>query len=561
MLNSIDVAIIVGSLLLVTSVGVMAGRKRAESARSYFLGGNRMPWWLIGTAFVATGISSEQMIGTVGVTYEQGMGIANWEWFSLPCYTLVLTFFIPIYLKNRVATVPGFLADRFGPACGTIYSCMLLVFYVCIYTVTVLYAGSLAFSRVAFPEVAAHWPCYETISRCFASWGMEFTDQVAAHCAFYIVLLVIVAAVGAYSIHGGLSSVMWADLFQCILLMAGGITLFFAALSHIPGGWTELVAKSPVRMHLYQPPDHPMAPFLGMIIATFGAFTFYQVGNQAMIQRMLAARSAWDALMGLVAASFINFLRPLVTCFLGLAVYHWIFVMHRDAPLEKGDLAFTFALGRFAPSWGVRGIVVAGLVAAVMAALSAQVNAASTLFSNDIYRKLIRPAAGDREMVRVGRFASFTVLLLAAVISPVVGYYSIFKFFQFSLTAIAIPFMATALMGILWKRVNYPAALFGLVGGVLITATLLTVFSGVKGVPKLHFFYIGGIAEVVVMIGIGAVTLATAPPDAAKVAPYVWNLRVLQAYDDALPRPWYQQVKLWWLIIAGIWFYLYWKFW
>ena len=108
--------------------------------------------------------------------------------------------------------------------------------------------------------------------------------------------------VGAYSIHGGLTSVMWADLFQCLLLMAGGITLFFAALGHIPGGWSALVAASPARMHLYQPPDHPMAPFLGMIIAVFGAFTFYQVGNQAMIQRMLAARSTWDALMGLVLA-------------------------------------------------------------------------------------------------------------------------------------------------------------------------------------------------------------------------------------------------------------------
>ena len=158
-----------------------------------------------------------------------------------------------------------------------------------------------------------------------------------------------------------------------------------------------------------------------MIIATFGAFTFYQVGNQAMIQRMLAARSTWDALMGLVFAQFINFLRPLVTCFLGLVVYHWIYVMHQARAAGEADLAFTFALGKFAPAWGVRGIVVAGLIAAVMAALSAQVNSASTLFSTDIYKKFIHKEAGDHEMVRVGRIASFTVLLLAAVISPVVG--------------------------------------------------------------------------------------------------------------------------------------------
>ena len=381
---------------------------------------------------------------------------------------------------------------------------MLLAFYVCIYTVMVLYAGSLAFSQVAFPDIVGH----------------ELTDM-----RFYFILLLIVVGVGAYSIHGGLTSVMWADVFQCLLLMVGGITLFFTALSYIPGGWETLVKDSPARMHLYQPPGHEMAPFMGMIIATFGAFTFYQVGNQAMIQRMLAARSTWDALVGLIFAQFINFLRPLVTCFLGLVVYEWVDVMNKAPALAKPDDAFTFALKNFAPDWGVRGIVVAGLIAAVMAALSAQVNSASTMFSNDLYKKIIHKGASDREMVRVGRIASFVVLVLAAVLSPIVGLFGIFTFFQFTLTAIAIPFMATALMGVLWKRVNYPAALFGMVGGVAITVFYMLLFTGTlsASIPKLHFFYIGGISEVTIMIGITIVALATAPPDYKKIAPYVWR--------------------------------------
>ena len=116
----------------------------------------------------------------------------------------------------------------------------------------------------------------------------------------------IAVGVGAYTIHGGLTSVMWADLFQCILLMVGGITLFWIALSNIPGGWAGLIeAKQigePQRMHIYQSPD-TQAPFLGVCLATFGAFTFYQVGNQAMAQRMLSARTTWDALVGLVLRS------------------------------------------------------------------------------------------------------------------------------------------------------------------------------------------------------------------------------------------------------------------
>ncbi len=531
MLTSVDILIILASMALVVGVGIIAGRRKGETAHGYFLGGNRMPWWLIGTAFVATGISSEQMIGTVGAAYEHGMGIANWEWFGLPCYALVLTVFIPVYLKNRVTTVPQFLADRFGPACGTIYSCMLLAFYVGIYTVTVLYAGSLAFSEVT-------------------GWN------------FYCVLLLIVVGVGAYSIHGGLTSVMWADLFQCILLMVGGITLFFCAWAEFPVVGARWLPRAPMRMHLYQPPGHEMAPFAGMIIATFGGFTFYQVGNQAMIQRMLAARSTWDALMGLILAQFINFLRPLVTCFLGLVVYHWIFVMHQHEPLSKPDLAFTFALRDFAPAWGVRGVVVAGLIAAVMAALSAQVNSASTLFSTDIYRRLIHRDASDREMVRVGRIAASVVLLLAATLSPIVGWFGIFKFFQFTVTAIAIPFMATVLMGLLWRRVNYSAGVFGLVGGVAITSLLLTLFSGQwTAIPRLHFFYVGGIAEVIIMLGIAIVTLSTAPPDENKTSPFVWHVGLLRTYDAGTRRPWYQQIKLWCGVVTVIWLYLYWRFW
>ena len=145
--------------------------------------------------------------------------------------------------------------------------------------------------------------------------------------------------------------------------------------------------------------------------------------------------------------------------------------------------------------------------------------------------------------------------------------------------------MATVLMGILWRRVNYAAGVFGLVGGLIIQIVLAVLFCGhlvggltwllglqfvadhphfmswVAGIPKLHFFYIGGIAEVVIMIGIVIVTLLTAPPDYRKIVPYVRRVQLLKAYDEGLRRPWYQQLKLWWGLVAAVWFYLYWRFW
>lgn len=550
MLTTIDVVIILASMAFVIGVGIFAGRKRGDTAHGYFLGGNKMPWWLIGTAFVATGISSEQMIGTVGVTYDYGMGIANWEWFGLPAYTLVLLFFIPIYLRNKVTTIPGFLADRFGPAVGTSYSCLLLFLYVFVYMSMVLYAGSLAFSHAIFGQNPQTW---QTI----------------------LVLLIIAIGVGAYTIHGGLTSVMWADLFQCLLLMVGGVTLFLCALHQIPGGWGAMVegakaAGVPERMHLYQAPDHPMAPFAGMLIAVFGAFTFYQVGNQAMVQRILAARTTWDGLMGLILAQVINFFRPLVTCFLGLVIWHWIHVMHQSPEMVKTladnkDLAFIFALEKFAPA-GVRGVVLAGLIAAVMATLSGLVNSTSTMFSADIYKKLLRPEASDRDMVRIGRTASFVALCIAACISPIVGELGgVFKFFQNALTYIACPFMATVLMGILWKRVNYAAGLFGLVGGFFIEVALGIIFSGQfeksLGIPHLHFFYVGGIGEVIIIIGMIIITLCTSPPDPAKISRFIWRPQLLETFDEGVRRPWYQQVKLWYGIVTVIWLFLYWYFW
>ncbi len=214
----------------------------------------------------------------------------------------------------------------------------------------------------------------------------------------------------------------------------------------------------------------------------------------------------------------------------------------------------------FAPT-GVRGMVVAGLIAAVMAALSGLVNSTSTMFSTDIYKKFIRREATDREMVRMGRMASFAALLIAACISPIVGELGgVFKFFQNALTYIACPFMATVLMGILWKRVNYAAGLFGLVGGFFIEVTLGILFSGyiapltvIKDnagiptalqldlahpyIPYLHFFYVGGIGEVIIIIGMVAVTLLTNPPDYARVARFIWRPQLLRAYDEGVSPP------------------------
>jgi SSS family solute:Na+ symporter len=525
----IDLIIVVASLLIVIAVGLWASRRRAETASDYFLASGRLPWWIIGSAFVSTSVSSEQIVGTTGAAYKQGMVIANWEWWTLPTYTLLIVLFIPIYLRNRVTTVPDFLERRFGPLCRDIYSWVMLAAYVMIFLVAVFWSGSLAIADLM-------------------GWKQS------------VVLWSMVVIVAAYTIKGGLTSVMWTDAAQCAMLVIGGLVLYFYALSEIPGGWRAMVQAAPERFHLYHPPTDPEAPFLGLVVASAGAFLFYQAGNQLMVQRVLGAKSVWDGMMGIVFAGFINLIRPLVTCFLGFIVYHWIDVLHRAEPLPSADLSFSFVLKTLSPQWGLRGIVLAGFIAAVMSTLSALSNSTDTIFSWVVYRMLIEPGASDRRTVFVGRIASLLSLVIAAALAPVaLGTSSIFKYFQTGVTYLATPFISVMLLGILWRRTNYAGALAGIVGGLIIQIGLgiaVPIYW-----PKLHWLYIALIAQVLAMTVTVAASLLSQPTSDQQWRPFLWTPGLLRQLSEEQPRPWIQSLWIWAGLYAAIWIGIYVWFW
>ena len=560
-LSPIDIFIIAASLLLVVVVGLRAGRAQDKSSSSYFLASGKMPWWIIGTAFVATSVSSEQIVGTVGVAYKQGMGVANWEWFTLPAYTLLILVFIPMYMRNKIATVPEFLARRYGPLCSDIYSWVMLIAYIFVFLVPVLYGGTLAFSQLT-------------------GWN------------FHLVLWSIVLLISAYTCKGGLTSVMWADVIQCLLLVGGGIALFFVALVKIPGGWSAMETARPDRYHLYCPTNDPVAPLAALLVGISTVMIFYQAANQVMIQRVLSARTLWDGLMGIVWAGFINIFRPLITCFLGFIVFHWVHEMHQAPDMieqlnKNPDLTFPFALKTFAPSWGLRGLILAGFLAAVMSALSALANSTATLFSLEVYRKVIDKTASDKTLVRVGQAGSLLALILAALLAPYVEQFGgIFKYFQTGVTYIATPFATVMLAGIFWGRANYPCALFGLIGGFVIQLSLgiglpIWLNHTYSGVPEgmlrnwvyvattadggkqlgIHWLYVAFIAQILILIGMIVVAKLTHPPYREKIESFLWTPRWLNDLKSTKVRPWYQGVPLWFGIYAVIWFCIYWRFW
>ncbi len=455
-LSWLDIAIIAGSIAVVVMVGLWAGRKQEKTAKGYFLASGKLPWYIIGAAFVSTSVSSEQIVGTNGAAYTHGMGVANWEWFTLPHYSVFILAFVPMYLLNRIFTVPEFLKRRYGDLCGDIYSWVMLFAYVFIFLAPVLYGGSLAFSSLT---------------------GLNF----------HLVLWAIIVLIGLYAIKGGLASVVWADAMQCLMLIGGGVLLFWLSVKATPGGWHAMIAANPERFHLYHPPDDEIAPFLGLLTFVFSGGLFYQAGNQVMLQRILGARSRWDGMMGVIFAGFINFLRPMVTCFLGFVVYHWVHELHKAPPLENQDLTFTFALQHLAPSWGLKGIILAGFLAAVMGAVSALANSTATIFSLDVYKRFVNKAAEDRQLVFVGRLASFTALALAALVAPFISNIGIFQYFQTGITYLATPFSSVIILGLVWKRMNYHGAVFGLLGGIVIQVSVVAILTQVLDI-HLHWF-------------------------------------------------------------------------
>jgi len=225
---------------------------------------------------------------------------------------------------------------------------------------------------------------------------------------------------------------------------------------------------------------------------------------------------------------------------------------------NNADKAFSVALETFAPS-GLRGIIMAGLLAAIMAAISSLANSISTIFSLNIYQGYINKNTSDKKLIKVGQASGGIALLLAALVSPLVGTVGLFKYFQIGVTYIATPFISVILMGIFWKRTTYKAGVYGLIGGVIIQI-IIVLFFWVLHI-KLHWLYIGAIAEVLTIILIIIVSLQSDPPRESQIDSYVWKSSWLKYLDDGKKRPWYKQVKFWFSMYALAWFLIYWMFW
>jgi SSS family solute:Na+ symporter len=431
-----------------------------------------------------------------GSGFAIGLAMASYEWMAALTLIVVGKFFLPIFIKNKIFTIPGFVEKRFGTSLKTILAVFWIGLYVFVNLTTVLYLGSLALhSMLGIPIFHA------------------------------VIGLALFAA--AYSLYGGLSAVAWTDVIQVVVLVIGGIITSVIALNFVSGGEGALAGLAQLRdevpghFHMILDRSNPQfenLPGISVLIGGMWVANIYYWGfNQYIIQRNLAAKSLRDSQRGMIFAGFLKLFIPLIVVIPGIAAYtlvndpSFLAGMGSDLTaalptLEQADKAYPWLL-QFLPT-GLRGIAVAALTAAIVSSLASMLNSTSTIFTMDIYLPYINKSAGNRETVNVGRITSAVALTIAVLIAPMLG--NLDQAFQYiqEYTGIVSPgILAVFMLGLFWKRATNRAAIWG---AILSVPVALYLKAGAKGwfddtilegiFPVMAFMNQAGLATVISML-------------------------------------------------------------
>jgi len=504
--------IIVGSYFILLVGIVWWSSRRQKTAADYFLAGREIAWFVVGCSLLASNIGSEHIVGLAGNGASSGMAMAHWE---LHAWVMILLawVFVPFYYRSGVFTMPEFLERRFNSKSRWVLSIVSLIAYVFTKVSVTVYAGALVF-RTLLPDTFG--------SPDNAFWVGAFTTVILT---------------GIYTIFGGLRAVVYTEVAQTGLLLVGSIFITIFGLGQL-GGWGELktmVAANADNFALWRPLSDPDFPWLGILIASPVVGIWYWCTDQYIVQRTLAAKSLKDARRGAIFGGFLK-VWP-VFIFLVPGLIGW--ALHQKGlltlPLKAsgaidGDTVFPTMVATLLPV-GLRGIVVAGLLSALMSSLASLFNSCATLFTVDIYSKL-RPAASQERLVFVGRVATSIVVVLGIMwipIMPAISQGGLYQYLQSVQSYLAPPITAVFLLGLFSKRINAQGAFVGLLAGFALGMFKLLVQAGVGGgwitapdflvwLGNFNFLYYSGVLFMISIAIVVTVSLFTAPPAAAQIA-------------------------------------------
>ena len=480
-LETIDIVIIAVYALVLLGIALSVSRQPADHDRNtedYFLAGRALPWWAIGASLIASNISAEQIIGQSGQGYAVGMAIAAYEWQAAIVLIITAKFFLPIFLKRKIYTMPQFLEQRYGFGVKTLMSVFWVALYTAVNLTTVLWLGGLAISSLT---------------------GWSVFGSMAALASF----------AALYSLYGGLKAVALTDIIQVVILIIGGFAITWIALDALPadgalGGLGMLAEEMPGHFEMILDESNPAYSDLPGIWTLLGGlwvlhFSYWGF-NQYIIQRALGAESLGEAQKGLAFAAFLKLLVPFIVVIPGIAAV----MLAQQGVLDGATLNVqsdrTYGeLMSFAPA-GLRGLVFAALIAAVVSSLASMMNSISTIFTMDLY-KAQRPDMAEQHYVTVGRITAFVAMIVALVLAQpfLGGFDSAFQTVQEYTGFIAPGIVVVFLLGFFDKKANAAGAFTALIGSLIVNIILKFGLPDVPFIIRIWFVFLGALVAAAVV--------------------------------------------------------------
>ncbi len=557
-LSTWDLAIMVIYALGIIAYGLY--NARAKNSEEYFLAGRDMTWPIVGIALVAANISSSTLVGLAGDAYKTNTHVYNYEWLAAVVLVFFAIFFLPFYLRSKVYTMPEFLERRYDSRSRYYFSFITIVGNVLIDTASGLYVGTVVL-KLLFPGLEA-----------------------------WIIVVILAMAAAAYTIPGGLNSVIQTEVVQAVLLLLGSTLITYYAFEGV-GGWSGLIdglnargaaGTLPDPGGAYQPDTaeevlslvrpasdnwyefllgtggDAFMPWTGLLLGAPILGFYFWANNQFMVQRVLGAKDLNHGRMGALFAGLIKLPVLFIMVFPGtcaILLFADLDVASLNYPLASGEICrdlsqcpnatYPLLLFNLLPT-GILGLVLAGLLAAMMSSVSATFNSASTLVTMDFVAKL-RPEMTSKQLVRVGQITTGVLVILASAWAPLIERFdSLWEYLQDILSYIAPPVASAFILGLFWKRANGTGAFISLMTGFAfaIVAVISRTYGLVGWLNEMHFLHRTVFLFVLCMLVNVVVSLATAPPDPEQVAHYTWNRGILRAETEELRGlPWYKNYR------------------
>ena len=445
---------------------VWVTRQKQNDSADYFLGGRDATWIAIGASIFASNIGSEHLIGLAGSGASSGMAMAHWEiqgWMIL----ILGWVFVPFYERSMVLTMPEFLERRYNPASRTLLSLISLISYVMTKVAVTVYAGGLVFQQVFGIEKL---------------WGIDF---------FWIAAIGLVLITALYTIFGGMKSVLYTSVLQTPILLLGSLIILVLGLKEL-GGWNQIMEicsatvvneQGDTMVNLIRSNEDPNFPWLGALIGSSIIGFWYWCTDQFIVQRVLSGKDEREARRGTIFGAYLK----LLPVFLFLIPGMIAFALHQQSLAEAGqgflpflangnhnaDAAFPTLVAKLLPA-GVKGLVVCGILAALMSSLASLFNSSAMLFTIDFYKRF-KPETPEKKLVVIGQIATVVIVALGILWIPVMRSVGdvLYTYLQDVQSVLAPGIAAAFLLGICWKRTSAQGGMWGLISGMIIGLTRL----------------------------------------------------------------------------------------